>query len=52
MRGQRVVRADGRPVMPVAALARDHALEVRRVVPSRPDQNVAEIAMVTIAPHG
>ena len=52
VRGQRVFRAEGRPVVPVAALARDHALEVHRAVPSRPDQNVVEVAVVTIAPRG
>jgi hypothetical protein len=52
VRGQRVLRPDGRPVTGLAALGQDHALEVHRLAPSRPDQNVVELAWVAIAPRG
>jgi hypothetical protein len=36
----------------LATLAGDHAFEVRRFAPSRPDPNVVELAVVSIAPRG
>ena len=52
VRGQRVLRPDGRPVTGLAALGQHHAFEVHRFAPSRPDQNVVELAWVAIAPRG
>jgi hypothetical protein len=50
VRGQPVARPDGRPMVGLAALGRSHALEVRRLAPARPDQNVVALAVVAIAP--
>jgi hypothetical protein len=50
VRGQPVSRPDGRPVVPLTALRPRHALEVHRLAPTRPDQNVAALAVVAIGP--
>lgn len=50
VRGHSVARPAGRLVPGLAALRRTHALEVRRLTPTRPDMNVLALAAVVIAP--
>ncbi|MBI2467462.1 MAG: hypothetical protein HYV62_06550 [Candidatus Rokubacteria bacterium] len=50
VRGHAVSRADGRPATGLVALRAPYRVEVHELRPTRPDMNVAAIAVVTLAP--
>jgi len=51
VRGERIHRVDGTPVTGLLALAETHDLTIERLSPSRPDMNVAALAVVLIRPR-
>jgi len=50
VRGERIQRVDGTPAAGLVALAETYDLRIERVAPSRPDMNVATLAVVLIGP--
>ena len=52
IRGEAVVRPDGRPVGGVQLMKETHALHIERIRPARPDMNIVDLAVVLIGPRG
>jgi hypothetical protein len=50
IRGERIMRADGRLAVGLAALEESHAVEIHRLRPARPDMNIVDLGVVVIDP--
>ena len=48
IRGERVTSVDGRSLTGLVALRETHAIEIRRLRPSRPDMNITNLSVVAI----